>query len=237
MDKKWKFVTKYPVEIRALAFVALVVITITLFIFAWFDNHFPLPEDLNRRALYLEQYVGLVQVIVVGVFVGLVSVIIPMLLPDTRDRFERYKQSRLAYSRAKTAVLYLPDRVTNAEDRKSAFILVENAHRELHFAETFEDVIITLGYLDWYARPDLWILYNYWQITAVAEVLRTTDYGDSEYRKVLQRRLHAAVGEVHKRFGRRGEYCENEKWDISDGSRFANEDKLERKIKDVLKSA
>lgn len=237
MDKKWKFVTKYPVEIKALALVALVVLTITLTISAWLWCYFPLPKDIESKVLYLEQYVKLVQVIFVGGFVGLVSVIIPMLLPDTRDRFERYKQSRLAYSRAKTAVLYLPDRVINAEDRKSAFILVENAHRELHFAETFEDVIITRGYLDWFARPDLWILYNYWQITAVAEVLRTTDYGNSEYRKVLQRRLHAAVGEVHKRFGRRGEYCENEKWDISDGSRFAKEDKLERKIENIAKSS
>lgn len=165
--------------------------------------------------------------IAVGVVVTLVAVIIPLMLPEARDRFERYKESRQAYSRAKTAVIYLPDRVANVDSKKAAH-LVEEAHRELHFAETFEAVIIDKGYLNWFASPDLWVLYNYWQIVAVAEALRRSNWSTTANTDLLRYRLRQALNVVHKRFGPRGEVCKGERWrwDLKDGSRFKNEDEL-----------
>ena len=232
----------FRMAITALALTATVAVVLAVVASYWLGSSFPAPEEASElKVKYLEQYIEVAQVIVVGVFVTLVSVIIQFMLPEARDRFERYKESRQAYSRAKTAALYLPDRVANSDSAK-AFVLVEEAHRELHFAETFADVIISKGYLDWFANPELWILYNYWQIAAVAKVLRSDKA--FENKDELRRRLDETVGVVHDRFGKRGEHCVRQKWvwdpqkdakpNVMD--RFDEEDKLCKKIKKAADS-
>lgn len=223
-------VRELAVVTKLLLFVALVAIILTLGALAWLEREFPLPPDPAERVTYLEQYIGLLQVIVVGFVVTLVSVIIPMTLPEARDRFERYKESRQAYSRAKTAVIYLPDKVANL-DREKAFLLVEAAHRELHLAETFQDVIIEKGYLKWFANPSLWISYNYWQIFAVAEVLRNFDWGATEKKDTRRGQLHKTLDVVHSCFGKWGEKLLEVEWDPQKGSPWREvEDKLEKQI-------
>ena len=163
--------------------------------FVWFvsDNYTVTTELASMakppaepiRVRYLEQYIELFRIIVVGVVVALASVLIPLVYSQAKAKFERYKEARSAYSRAKTAVLYLADRVLKAESQASgagsqeieesaseAFELIERAHRELHLAETFEDDIINQGFLDWYDEPRIWVLHNYWSIVAVAAALR-----------------------------------------------------------------
>lgn len=218
----------------ALIVISLVAIVLAIIAGIWLTFTFPLPSDESLRVHYLEQYLGVAQLIVVGIVVTLVSVIIPVMLSESRDKFERYKESRQAYSRAKTAVLYLPDRVTNA-DQENAFRLVEEAHRELHLAETFEDVIIEKGHLKWFGNPQLWILYNYWQIVAVAEVLRsrTIDWDISANKNLLRDRIDETLEVAHRRFGRRGEACKGETWDIKSGSRFRKEDELSKHIRET----
>jgi hypothetical protein len=195
------------------------------------------------------------------IVIALVSAIIPNLISQARDQFEQYKESRLAYSKAKTAVLYLPDRVVNVDDRKTAFLIVEETHRKLHVAETFKDMIIRRGYLSWFNNPELWIIYNYWQIVAVAKVLRECeiDWSVLENKNKLRKTLDCTLKVVHDRFGRRGERCEGEKWEIKNSSRcfnhksrfdgekweiepfkhksrFDEEDELERAIKSKLRN-
>lgn len=229
MKHLWISIRDLAAVTKALLLVTLAAIILGFVIFHWLDSNFELPSDDNLRVKYMEQYVDLVQVITVGVAVTLVSVIIPLMLPESRDRFERYKESRQAYSRAKTAVIYLPDRVADV-DREKAFKLVEEAHRELHLAEVFEDVIIRKGYLKWFANPHLWILYNYWPIFAVAEVLRKTDWSvPGNNKDMLRKGLRVTLEVTHNRFGTRGEYCKQEKWDIDDGSEFREEGELEKR--------
>ena len=157
-----------------------------------FENY-PVPDARSAgvsvndevRLGYLEHYLEMFRIIVVGVLVALVSVLIPLVYSHARARFERYKEARTAYSRAKTAVLYLADRVLSAvveadsgavnenrENASNAFDLIEQAHRELHLAETFEDDIINQGFLEWYDAPRTWVLHNYWLIVSVAAALR-----------------------------------------------------------------
>ena len=230
MNKQWIAVRNLAMVTKLLLLVAVVAIVLALGTLAWLGREFPLPSDPTLRATYLEQYVGLVQVIAVGIVVTLLSVIIPMTLPEARDRFERYKESRQAYSRAKTAVIYLPDKVSSL-DREKAFLLVEDAHRELHLAETFQDVIIGKGYLKWFANPGLWISYNYWQIFAVAEVLRNVDWNASKNRDRLSGQLQNTLDVVHGCFGKWGEKLAEVKWDPKNGSRWREvEDELERHI-------
>src|SRR4051794_18155665 len=81
--------------------VAVVAIGLGLGLFFWLRSSFPLPEDAGLRVQYLAQFVRLVQVVTAGVVVTLIVAIIPVILPEARDRFERYKESRQAYSRAK----------------------------------------------------------------------------------------------------------------------------------------
>jgi hypothetical protein len=213
MNKSWPIIRNLPVVTKAFLLVAIVTIILAFFAFHWIQLKFPFPSDeelkiptAEIRVKYLEQYVDLAKAITVGVAVTLISVIIPHMLPEARDRFERYKESRRAYSQAKTSVLYLADRVVNV-DRKEAFLLVEKAHRELHFAETFEEVIIDKNYLKWFDNPALWITYNYWQIYAVAEVLRVSNWETSEDEKKLKNNLHNTLEVIHKYFGQWGENC------------------------------
>lgn len=132
----------------------------------------------SEFSLNEDHYIGLLNIVVVGVLVALVSVLIPSVYSQARDRFDRYKEARLAYSKAKTAVLYLGDRIVEAashreqNERAQLFALVEKAHRELHLAETFGEDIRAQRFLSWYDDPSVWILHNYWRIVAVSAALR-----------------------------------------------------------------
>ena len=144
-----------------------------------------LARYLELRVGYLEQYIELFRVIVVGVVMALASVLIPLVYSQAKAKFERYKEARSAYSKAKTGVLYLRDRVLEEishgngagpqEAEASAskvFKLIETAHRELHLAETFEDDIISLDFLEWYEAPKTWVLHNYWRLVAIGDTAR-----------------------------------------------------------------
>lgn len=230
---------------RVVLGVALAIVVPTCGLFIWLQLQFPPSEEKPVSVRYLEQYVEVLDVVAAGVLVGIVTVIIPLLIPEARDRFERYKESRRAYSRAKTAVIYLPDRVANAGDTKEAMRLVEQAHRELHYAETFEQVIIGRGYLDWFANPALWLKFNYWKIFAIASVLRRSGPNSLEDRDLVRKRLDEVLDVVDNFFGERGEKRASETWvievsaeDTTEVSRFEREDELrdqiEKKIGSVI---
>ena len=74
----------------------------------------------------------------IGFLVALLAVIVPQMLPEARDQFERFKDSRIAYSHAKTSVIYLPARLATVwfEDAVSR---VQEAHEKLHIAETYKE--------------------------------------------------------------------------------------------------
>lgn len=230
---------------KALAWVVLVGAALFSAMLTGLWIAFPPPYNEMARVQYLEQYISVLQIIAIGFVVTLVSTILPLLLPEARDQYDKYKDSRQAYSRAKTAVLYLPDRVASAKSPAEAFAFVQEAHRDLHLAETFGEVIIERGYVDWFGNPGLWLIYNYWQIVAIAEVLRrrAMDWGNPDHHKDMKRRLNDALKVVHDRFGSRGEKCEREDWRLPERggpsevkNRFKEEDKIERDITVAVKN-
>lgn len=243
MNRKKSIPDDLRMATTALILTAIVASVLAVAAWTWLRSFSVPDQEPGVQVQYLEQYIEVAQVIVVGVFVTLVSVIIQFMIPEARDRFERYKESRQAYSRAKTAVLYLPDRVANS-NLENAFILVEEAHRELHLAETFEDEIISKGYLEWFYNPKLWTPYNYWQIVAVAEVLRLPAV-NFEDKNELRERLDNTLKVVHGRFGERGQHCKGEKWGMpKEGSlkekekcRWAEEEQLRTDIKQTAGKA
>lgn len=77
----------------------------------------------EQLGFFLDAY----KAIGVGFLVALLGAIIPQLLPEGRDRFERFKDSRVAYSEAKTSVLYLPEKLSNLTF-SDAVTAVQDAH-------------------------------------------------------------------------------------------------------------
>jgi hypothetical protein len=71
----------------------------------------PLPEDADLRLRHLQLYADVLKTLVAGVFVAVLVVLIPHSLNEAKYRFERLRESRQAYSEAKTGVDYLPYRV------------------------------------------------------------------------------------------------------------------------------
>jgi hypothetical protein len=60
--------------------------------------------NIEQQRLYIDTY----KAIGIGFLVALLGTIIPNLILESRDNFERAKESRIAYSQAKTAAIYLP---------------------------------------------------------------------------------------------------------------------------------
>src|SRR4051812_47169141 len=65
--------------------------------------------DIDRGKFFLEVY----KIIGVGFLIALLSVVIPYMLAESKESFLRFKESRIAYSEAKTSIIYLPLKLSN----------------------------------------------------------------------------------------------------------------------------
>src|SRR5215471_18188137 len=94
------------------------------------------PRDANgqlsvqQMRFFLDAY----KAIGVAFLVASLAVVVPQMLPEARDRFERFKASREVYSQAKTSVIYLPARLATLAF-PAAVEAVKDAHHSLHLAE------------------------------------------------------------------------------------------------------
>jgi len=122
--------------------------------------------SLERLRLFLDIYKALG----VGVLVAILGAIIPQILPEARDRFRRFKDSRVAYSEAKTSIIYLPEKLASLPFSE-AVLALEHAHKRLHLAETFSEEL--RGHLAWHPHPETWVDRNYWDLMALRRVLRS----------------------------------------------------------------
>lgn len=122
--------------------------------------------DIAQQRLYFDAY----SAIGIGFLAALLGTIIPNLILESRDNFERAKQSRSAYSEAKTSVIYLPGTLAVLEYGK-AIATLQESHRKLHIAETYGK---ELGeYLQWYGDKKIWIDQTFWELTAVRTLLQS----------------------------------------------------------------
>jgi hypothetical protein len=128
---------------------------------------------IRKSPLELEQqriYVDILVLIVGGFVVTGLGALIPSLLTTAKDSRETARESRIAYSRAKTAVIYLPGSLSEVGYAEAMRVL-EGAHRKLHIAETYAELE---SYLDWYpGGRDVWVAENYWQLTAARLLLQS----------------------------------------------------------------
>jgi hypothetical protein len=120
--------------------------------------------QLDQQRLFLDAY----KAIGIGVLVALLGTTLPLLLSEARDRFERFKASRDAYSQAKTSVMYLPGRIAS-QPFDAALASIQAAHEKLHSAETYREEL--RKHLHWHPNPETWLDQNYWEIFAIRQAL------------------------------------------------------------------
>src|SRR5213078_30303 len=76
----------------------------------------------------------------VGGLVALVGALVPQVLAQAQAEFEKRKDSRTAYSKAKTGIDYLPLRLSTLGLLKAA-ALIQRVHVYKHEAELYEELL------------------------------------------------------------------------------------------------
>ena len=142
---------------------------------------------LEEKSLYFEIY----RAILIGFLIGVLTPIVPHILPAARDKFQTFKDSRIAYSRSKTSVIYLPERLATLSFEE-AVLVVQKTHEKLHLAETYK--LQLLKHLDWYHTPYFWSEEMYWRIFAIKSLLQAhidawPNWGKGERMVILCRLL------------------------------------------------
>ncbi len=91
------------------------------------------------RIAYYKLYADLAKAVLVGFGAALLGILIPAVFAEARYSFERLRDSRTAYSEAKTSVDYLPLRLSTL-DIKTAAAVVQRAHVRKHEAELYSEL-------------------------------------------------------------------------------------------------
>jgi hypothetical protein len=107
------------------------------------------------RIAYYKLYVDLAKAVLVGFGVTLLGILIPAVFAEARYTFERLRDSRTAYSEAKTSVDYLPLRLCTL-NLKAAAALVQRAHVRKHEAELYPELRFHLKRRGINKTPEQW---------------------------------------------------------------------------------
>lgn len=99
------------------------------------------PSTIGRadRLQYYQLYLDVFKAILVGGFVALASLLIPAVIAQANADFSKLKESRIAYSKAKTGVDYLPIRLCSL-DLARAGALLQQVHVHKHQAELYTEL-------------------------------------------------------------------------------------------------
>ena len=133
---------------KQLGFALLAIVVLAaLALFCWLQFLVGYPPSINWANVradspaieYYKLLQGFMDMLFVGVAVGLAAIIIPSVISSRREAFERYKEARQAYSEATTGVLYLPERLA-ALDMKDGMTLINQVHEKKHIAETYAEL-------------------------------------------------------------------------------------------------
>jgi hypothetical protein len=116
---------------------------------------------IEDRFRYYKLYADLAKAVLVGFGATLLGILIPALFAESRFSFERLRDSRTAYSEAKTSIDYLPLRLCTLNLRE-AVTLVQKSHVRKHEAELYPELKVHLRRRGIPLSPDAWgdSLYN-----------------------------------------------------------------------------
>jgi hypothetical protein len=110
---------------------------------------------VGDRIEFYKLHVELAKAVLVGFGTALLGILIPTIFAEARFSFERLKDSRTAYSEAKTGVDYLALRVCTL-DLKAAAALVQRTHVKKHEAELFPELRVHLKRRGIALTPEQW---------------------------------------------------------------------------------
>src|ERR1700722_6990845 len=125
---------------------------------------------VDDRIQYYKLYVDLAKAVLVGFGVALLCILIPAVFAEARNTFERLRDSRTAYSEAKTGIDYLPLRLCTL-DLKAAATFVQPAHVRKHEAELYPELNFHLKKRGINKTPEQWGDGIYSQLFDVRELL------------------------------------------------------------------
>jgi hypothetical protein len=123
------------------------------------------------RMAQLNFELDLFKTVLAGFVIGALGILIPAVAIETRQRFEQRKESRAAYSKAKTDIDYLKLHLATAHFEK-ATALVQDAHYAKHQAQLYDDFPEWLDKrYDGQMTPDDWDKMMYARLFRTREIL------------------------------------------------------------------
>lgn len=122
------------------------------------------------RIQYYKLYVDMAKAVLVGFGAALLGILVPAVFAEARYSFERLRDSRTAYSEAKTSIDYLPLRLCTL-DLKTAAAFVQRAHVRKHEAELYPELKVHLKRRDIDRTPEQWGDELYSRLFTVRELL------------------------------------------------------------------
>ena len=94
--------------------------------------------DLQKvRLEYYKEYVEFIKIILIGFFVGLITILIPNFLAERKYEFATKVKAKLLYSEAKTGINYLPYRLQFISEPEKAIAEIQELHVKKHLTETY----------------------------------------------------------------------------------------------------
>src|SRR4051812_31547948 len=121
-------------------------------------------EHIEQEKFFLAFY----KTIGIGFLIAFLGLIIPHVVAESKESFLRFKNSRQAYSKAKTAIIYLPLKLSNMKNSE-AIAAIEEAHHKLHICETYRKEL--RKHLSCHLHKKTWVDRNYWELVAIRKVL------------------------------------------------------------------
>ena len=133
----------------------------------------PPPHDAD----YYKYCLNVLKIVVGGIVIGALGIVVPAAISYSKDKFERLKESRAAYSGAKTGIDYLSLRLITA-NLAEAGRLIQEVHFQKHQAQLYDKEL----------RQHLRLRHGYW--------VDLDDWDEVMYRKLRSVRIllknHAA---------------------------------------------
>ncbi|MFN0139753.1 MAG: hypothetical protein ACKVQW_06665 [Pyrinomonadaceae bacterium] len=134
--------------------VLLIAVILTFFVLVlifWLEGQ---QADVGRIEYY-KLYIDIIKAIWISFLVATLVVLIPQGIAELRHRFEKLKESRIAYSEAKTGVDYLPLRLCTLS-LKEAAAHVQQVHVWKHQAELYSELEQHLKRRAYQGSPEQW---------------------------------------------------------------------------------
>jgi len=117
--------------IKFTIFASLALVVILMLFVRWCEE--------NTSPEFAKLYLDAFKIVVVGGGVALLGILIPAVFAEARYAFEKLKESRVAYSKAKTGVDYLPIELCTKSLNEAA-AHVKKIHVWKHQAELYEEL-------------------------------------------------------------------------------------------------